>query len=453
MTREAKPCCFNDHPGMGLRAANCDRQPRGWNYLSVCVALLCTWMSGCTALLSPVSGVPAHRLPPQFLAKPKNNLIPVDISRLRQPPPREYLVDADDLLGIFIEGVLGKIEEPPPVNVRPGTDLPPAIGYPIPVRGDGTLSLPYISPAIKVKGLTITQIENLIRAEYTEKRQILKPTKDRIIVTIMKERTYRVTVMRQDGGRRQTGQGTQDPITRGHTLDLPAYKNDLMNALAETGGLPGQDAKNEILIMRSSLVEAAERDAFIRKWFSAPLPDPCICRPPLPNDPAVVRVPLRLPPGETPQFKVDDIILEDGDIVFIEGREREVFYTGGLLVGGEYALPRDYDLDVVGAMAMVGQGVGNPQIQGSAANQGLGGFNVASIGGAAPSQLYILRQTPCNGQIMIAVDLNHAIRDPSARPLVQAGDVLILQYKPVEEALNFGLGTFFTFGIGRLLNR
>ena len=421
---------------------------------SLLATLLCI-CTGCTSLLSPVSGVPANRLPPQFLAKPKNNLVEVDISRLRQQPPREYLVDADDVLGIYIEGVLGTADEPPPVTVpREGSDLPPSIGFPIPVREDGTLALPLITP-LRVRGLTVTQIENLIRNEYTVENKILQPGKDRIIVTIMKKRTYRVVVMRQDMGSgvnsQTTGPGTVDRLTRGFTLDLPAYMNDVMHALAQTGGLPAQDAQNEIQILRSSLVDASRRDEFIRRWFSAELPDPCLCRPPLPDDPAVVKIPLRLPPGQTPQFKPEDIILEDGDIIFIEGREREVFYTGGLLRGGEYALPRDYDLDVIGAMALVGQGVANPQIQGSSGNQGLGGFNVASIGGAPPSNLFILRRTPCGGQISIQVDLNRAVRDPSARPLVQAGDVLILQYKPVEEALNFGLGTFFTFGIGRLL--
>jgi len=32
---------------------------------------IATTFSGCTSILSPVSGVPSHRLPPQFLAAPK----------------------------------------------------------------------------------------------------------------------------------------------------------------------------------------------------------------------------------------------------------------------------------------------------------------------------------------------------------------------------------------------
>ena len=37
------------------------------------VALLLSLLAlaGCTAVLTPLSGIPAHRLPPQFLAQPK----------------------------------------------------------------------------------------------------------------------------------------------------------------------------------------------------------------------------------------------------------------------------------------------------------------------------------------------------------------------------------------------
>ena len=68
-----------------------------------------------------------------------------------------------------------------------------------------------------------------------------------------------------------------------------------------------------------------------------------------------------------------------------------------------------------------------------------------------PGKLYVLRQTPCDGQIAIEVDLASAINDPRQRPLVAPGDILILQYKCEEELINFGIGTFFTFGIRELL--
>ena len=69
----------------------------------------------------------------------------------------------------------------------------------------------------------------------------------------------------------------------------------------------------------------------------------------------------------------------------------------------------------------------------------------------APGQLYIIRKTPCGDQITIAVDMVRALRNPRSRPLIQAGDMLWLQYKPSEEILNFSLGTFFTYGISEVL--
>jgi hypothetical protein len=154
---------------------------------------------------------------------------------------------------------------------------------------------------------------------------------------------------------------------------------------------------------------------------------------------------MRLPPGVIPSFRPEDIILEDGDIVYIESREAEVFYTGGLLPGGEFKIPRDYDLDVVAAMALTGGGISSPQ-QGGGGGGGMGGMG-RLFGGVPPGMLYVLRKTPCNGQITIEIDLAKANVDPRERILVQPGDILILRYKPSEEILNFGLGTFFTYGI------
>ena len=36
----------------------------------------------------------------------------------------------------------------------------------------------------------------------------------------------------------------------GHLVALPAYENDVLSALARTGGLPGLDAVNEVVIER-----------------------------------------------------------------------------------------------------------------------------------------------------------------------------------------------------------
>lgn len=447
--RVAVPARGNSH-GPTAGAAR-----RPWRFVSWILLSGLIPLAGCTSLASPISGVPAHRLPPQFLSPPKNNLVPIDISRLQQEPPRQYLVDAGDILGIYVEGVLGKPDEPPPVHMPDrDSDLPPAIGFPIPIREDGTLALPLIPP-LTIRGLTLTQVENLVRKAYTVDQKILQEGKDRIIVTLMKERTIRVVVMRQDGiaqDRTRTGGMSDEFSTRGKTINLPAYKNDVLNALAESGGLPGVNAKNEVKILRSSLMDARKRDEFVRAFYAQRCDDPCLCHPPLPEDPSIIRIPLRLPPGAVPQFSPEDIVLNEGDLVLIEGRESEFFYTGGVLGGGQFPLPRDYDLDVLGAMAMAGAGVAGSGRGVGGGGGGFGGINANSVGGVPPGNLFILRKTPCNGQITIQVDLARAARSPGARPLVQPGDILILQYKPTEELLNFGLGSFFTFGITQLFS-
>ena len=75
--------------------------------------------------------------------------------------------------------------------------MPPAIGYPVPVREDGTLPLPLVA-SLKVRGLTLTQVENVIRKAYTVDQRILGAGKDRIFVTLIRERRYQVVVMRQE---------------------------------------------------------------------------------------------------------------------------------------------------------------------------------------------------------------------------------------------------------------
>ena len=101
-------------------------------------------------------------------------------------------------------------------------------------------------------------------------------------------------------------------------------------------------------------------------------------------------------------------------------------------------------------MSVAGSGIGGAgQRGGSGVGPGVisGGF-----GGATPTQLYVVRKGPCGQEFTISVDLQAAFNDPSLRILVQPGDTLILRYKPHEELLNFGLITFFTFGVSELFD-
>ena len=431
-------------------------------FLKITLAyLICTVFSGCAALTQPIDGVPANKLPADFFPEPKNDLIPVDISLLSIEPPRDYQLGPGDILGVYVDGILpysapNSAPEPPPVNF-PGAQsaLPPSIGYPIAVQDDGTLSLPLLEP-ISVEGLTLDQVRDAIRDAYI-KEEILRPDKARPIVTIIRERTFNVVVIREDSAQAADANGgnSRDYAASGTTVNLPAYKNDVLHALVETGGLPGLGAKNEVLILRASKADKRKREEFMRTFYAyreAAKLDPCACLPELPDDPTILRIPLRVKPGVVPVLDEEDVTLQNGDIVYIESREREVFYTGGLLGGGEFPLPRDYDLDVLGAMAMSGQLYQTGQMGGNrGGGGGLGGFGgLGGIQGVPPGIVYILRKTDCDGQIAIEVDLKEAYNNPSARPLIQPGDYVILQYKCEEELINYGLQTFFTFGIADL---
>ena len=426
---------------------------------SLGLALLGMLSAGCSTITQPISGIPARRIPPQFLAQSKNNLVPLDPARLSQEPPRDYLLDDGDILGIYIEGILPFVPpdrppEPPPVNFPDATSqLDPSLGFPIAVINDGTIQLPNLEP-IKVRGLTIDQTRDLIRKYYLDSEILRESSRLQPIVTLMKERTYNVIVIRQDmgavggsgGGAGQAGfTRATDYSATGRMLKLKAYQNDVLNALMESGGLPGVNAKNEVKILRASRADQRRRDEFVQQFYQQYYcnPDPCGCPPPLPEDPSILKIPLRLPPGTIPEFGPENVVLEDGDIVYIESRDAEVFYTGGLLPGGEFKIPRDYDLDVLTAMALSGGGISRQQNGGGGMMGGIGGM----VGQVPPGMLYVLRKTPCNGQITIAVDLAKANVDPRERILVQPGDILVLRFKPSEEILNFSLGTFFTFGI------
>lgn len=138
----------------------------------------------------------------------------------------------------------------------------------------------------------------------------------------------------------------------------------------------------------------------------------------------VVRVPLRLRPGTAIPFKPEDMRLNDGDGIFIETRETELYYTGGLLPPSEIVLPRDYDLDVIEAVAQVK----GPLFNGGQSSSNFGGNFVANgMGSPSPTCLTIVRRWPEGKSIIIRVDLAKAVLDPRERILVKPGDFLILQ--------------------------
>ncbi|TWU44358.1 Polysaccharide biosynthesis/export protein [Novipirellula aureliae] len=439
------------------------RTTRWLNWPALTAMLVLLGSTGCTSLLTPIEGIPVSRLPPELLGIRRSDYVPVPVVMLSIPAGQEYRLDEGDILGVYIQGVLPfssptSVPEPPPVNFPDSASaLPPSIGYPIPVQANGLISLPLLDP-ISVKGLTMEEVRVKIKRIY-EAQEFVQEGKANPIVTLIRERTYNVTVLRENA----VPAGKEvDQAARGVSLKLPAYQNDLLHALTQSGGMPGVNEKNEVTIFKTSRIPAHMRDEVMSQLMAGSGEYPCLetmisdCQASagltfhgLTSEPYMIKVPLRMPPGQTMSIRPEDIELINGDIVLVESRESELFYTGGLLPGGQHAVPRDYDLDVLGAMAIAGSGV--DQSRGGSGG-GAGGGIIGGLGGAKPTQLFIVRKLPSGRTYNIAVDLQLAVNNSSENILVQPGDTLILRNKPHEELLNFGIATFFTYGIRELFS-
>jgi protein involved in polysaccharide export with SLBB domain len=413
-------------------------------------------LSGCAAITNPIAnGVPAHLLPPELLAESQEAHEQVPLDRLQVRPPAEYRLDTGDIIGVYIEGALGERDQVPPINFPQVGDLPPSIGFPIPVGEEGTVPLPLVQ-RVKVAGLTLDEAQEAITRAYTQEgRVFLQPDQARILVTLVRPRQARVLVIREDAP--STRPSLNDPTFRlfgsaptlgeqqqgtGAVLELPETEADVLRALARTGGLPGPTAASEVIIYR----QGTGPDGY-------KLPQPWQATRPADSEsePSVVRLPLRIRPNERWPFTEEDVRLRSGDIVFVPPRETDVYYTGGLLPAREVPLPRDNDIRVVEALLRVG---------GSVVSGGtlVGGFNqttsaVTGIDRSSPSLLTVLRRTPGGGQVNIRVDLNRALRDPRENLLVQPGDVLVLQETPAEAVSRYFTNIFSVGIFGRVIDR
>ena len=415
--------------------------------LCVILSLFLAAQTGCQALTFRIKGVPAAELAPRCLAVPKRGLVPIKVTKLAQPQPDAYRLGPGDIVGIYIPGIIPFQDPtadptPPPVYYpEAGSELPPSIGLPFIVLENGKVTLPSVQP-VAVDGLSIEEATEAIRAAYAERR-ILKDENIIPLVTLFKPRTYSVMVVREDTG------GPQDEqAANGSTIQLPAYKNDVLHALLATGGMPGLRAENEVKVYRdaANFIPSAGNGGILRMsdgGFSPPVQGTGNM-----DTPDIV-IPLRIYEGEQINIPTADITLHDGDVVYISNRTTEVFYTSGMLPGGEHQLPRDYDIDIFEAMSIAGYSYGQSQ-SGGGGGGGMGGIPPGA--GLAPTQLFIFRERLDGTEYTIKIDLEKAVADDRERLLVQSGDKLFLRYSPVEESMTFGMYAFFLYGIRYFFN-
>ena len=222
--------------------------------------------SGCSAVHC-MHGVPASYMPPEYMAESREGKSTIDLSLLQRTQSDQYRIEAGDVLAIYAPGLLGLVDthpdqprgENPPINNPLNPTDRPSLGFPVTVRDDNTIQIPQL-PAIDVYGLTEREVEDRLRQAVQQTGLLAKETQPRLVVSIMRPRTYRVLVCRQESSMipistqmagmidiGRAGKGTS------RVVDLRAYENDVAHALAQPGvdGLPGLDARNVIYVIRA----------------------------------------------------------------------------------------------------------------------------------------------------------------------------------------------------------
>ncbi len=381
---------------------------------------------GCASVTNPVAdGIPVRRLPAEVLGRSKSELKPIPLTSLRQKEAEKYLLDKGDTLAIVADNIIAPESVQAPVRLPDALNPNSSIGFPTPVNDDATISLPRL-PKINVKGKTLTQIETEIKELASGKNggpELINPKNARVTVQLLQKRTYNVTVVREDSQQQQQLQqgvgGTVVGTSRrgaGFTLRMQEGENDVLRALNATGGPPGLDAKDEIVIERGQYdPDQPEKNR--------------------------TRIPLRLYAEQKLELCEADIILHEGDVVKIESRDTasEVFYVAGVAGSRPFILPRDYDLDVLQALATAGAPLANG---GFTQNAFIAQSVNSGLGAPSPALLTVLRPLGNGRQIPIRVDLNLALRDPRERIRVLPGDVLVLQERPGDAFARYMTQTF-----------
>jgi len=407
--------------------------------LSGAAALSLNASIGCHAITDVHESIPASRLPRHLCVEPREGRSVFPFTALGQQKPEAHIIGPGDQLSVFVFGVMPPgtegtpiLQRTQPINQRyyppHGSVIGTTTGLPVMVDQDGTVDLPFVG-LVRLSGFTMQEATNAVKNAYREK-EITKEETERVQVSLITARVHRVVVLREDTPAPQVQlvkPGQVDQIHRGSAdvIDLPAYENDVLHALSITGGLPGTDAAREIWVFkRAGLAnphaicaeELASRSESFRNGAS--------------GENQVVRIPLTGSPGESLPFTAADVVLEDGDVVYLPRRE-EYFYIGGLVAGAKIPMPRDEDIDVIEAIALANGSVGGP----------LGQSGVALAGGTPgymvrPTRVIILREMPDGRQLPIRVDLARAMVDQKERILIQPNDVIMLQMKPAQAFFN-----------------
>lgn len=406
-------------------------------------------LTGCSSILN--SSVRPSELQFDAIPESRSAQVQIDHRLLGTPIDAEHTVTQGDVLGIYIADVLGDREELPHVAYpsfrTKNSPIEPFVGQPIKVESNGTIQLPYVSP-IYVEGMSLPQVRDEISTQYVQKEGLVKAGRSNVFVSLITPRFHRIYVVRQDTRYNLPGLVTtsQQEISRrwsGTTLYLEPKESSVLTALMRTGGLPGIDAQNELWVMKG-VPEEDIQTCCIPELKKLQGTTPMMIAK---EGSKLIRIPLMQHLGEEFPFTQEDVVLGDGDVLFLPRRDGDHFMTGGMLPSGRYPLPRDRDLDILEAIAITtgpqfgpGDGVRPPNYAG-------GGKGILP-----PTDIVIIRRLATDRQIKIHVDLKKCLDDPSERIRIARGDLILLKFKKKEMAGNIAMNLFnLNFTLSRVL--
>ena len=344
-------------------------------------ACLMAALAGCTFNWLD-RGTPIGSIPPQMRAGRGIRTGPANLAMFASRTLDEHILGPRDVVGLYVRG-LERQDEYRPIPLR--------------VQENGTVILPLAGPTT-VSGMTLFQAERAIGQAY--RNAYLKDPYVRL--ELLQPRAKRVVVLGE--------------VKTPGVYDLPFDQTDVLHALAKAGGLT-ERAETQVQIHRR-VTDVAGRDQFMKALgfddggdrvtqAQATIPPnfefPTSGLPGEGDSTRVITVPLRGTADEPIDLR--DLSLEAGDVVMVESRRDEIFYVGGAVEhGGKFDLPRDREIDVLGAVAMAG------------------GARLKSD----PSKATVIRRLPDGRQVRVAMDLRRARRDPNQNIYLRPGDVVIV---------------------------
>ena len=347
-------------------------------------------IAGCYApLVSP--GVPARCLPESFRTPVRAIGVPLNFATLTIPVPEEYILGRDDVLEVTIH------------NLFPAPQGQGSHTLQTRVMGNGEIMLPVVGP-VRLGGMNLLQAHRAITKSFAD--GFIRDV--RVSVFLLEKSTTDVLVLGE--------------VARPAVYRLPKYENDVAHALAEAGGL-SPDSGTEIQVHRRvSAPPSPPARCDSHPWLAGGelvrVPPVDAVFSPRAGRPSIFSIPVR---GNPPiDLTPEDVILNNGDVVFVPSRTNEVFFVVGKLsstnfvrfslgrenrdLGTGFVLPRDRDVTVVTAVAMAGY--------------------IDPID--SPTTVTVQRTFPDCQPMLIHVDLIAARFDRNEDIMVQAGDIIYL---------------------------